>query len=353
MAFNIFVVNPGSTSTKVALFKEKTCIFEKTLQHAPEALGKFTKATSQLDFRLNSIYDIIRDEKADLSSCDAFAGRGGLLRPLKGGTYTVNESMLSDLNSSRYGDHASNLGAVIAYKLAEPYGRPAFVVNPVVVDEMIDEARFTGLPFIKRKSVFHALNQKAIASKTADAMGIPYNQANFIIAHLGGGISVGVHCKGNVIDVNDALEEGPFSPERAGSLPAAQLVDLCFSGRYKKEEIKKLLAGKGGLVAYTGTTDCRKLEEKASADESVRKLLDAMTYKISREICAGAASLYGKVDAVIITGGLARSEAIVESIRKRVSFLGEFKVYPGEDEMSALAEGVLKVLQGIEGALNY
>jgi butyrate kinase len=250
----------------------------------------------------------LSSENISLDSVDAFAGRGGFLKPLGGGTYMVNESMISDLKEAKYGNHASNLGAIIASSLAAVCGKPSFVVNPIVVDEMAEEARFTGLPFIKRKSVFHALNHKAIAARAASELNIDYNEADFIIAHLGGGFSIGVHHMGKVIDVNNAMEEGPFSPERAGSLPSAQLVDLCFSGRYSKDEIKRLLAGKGGLVAYTGTTDVKKLLAAAGENPEIQRLLDAMAYKVSREICAGAASLYGRPDAVIITGGLARSE---------------------------------------------
>lgn len=353
MGIKIFVVNPGSTSTKVALFDGNSCLFDKTIRHNPDEIKAFTTAASQFDYRYATIMEIIGKEGIDPGTMDAFVGRGGILRPLKGGTYIVCEEMLENLKSSRYGDHASNLGAIIAARLAGQYGKTAYVVNPVVVDELMDEARLTGLPDIKRKSVFHALNQKAIAMRAAAEMGIEYGNGRFIVAHLGGGISVGAHDRGQVIDVSNGLEEGPMTPERAGALPTLQLVELCFSGRYTKDQIKKMLVGNGGLIAYTGTSDCRKLEEQAVKDENVRKTVDAMAYGISREICACAAALRGNMDSIIITGGLAYWPYVVDEIKKRVSFLGKILVYPGEDEMAALAEGVIRVLEGREQAYTY
>jgi butyrate kinase len=353
MALKIFVINPGSTSTKVALYDGGSCAFERVIRHDSGELGKFPTAASQLEYRFASMMEAVLSGGVRLETVDAFAGRGGLLRPLKGGTYVVNNLMLDDLRSSKYGDHASNLGAVIASELAVKFGKEAYVVNPPVVDEMMDEARFTGLPQMKRRSAFHALNQKAAAMRAAKEAGMDYSRGRFIVAHLGGGISVGAHELGRVVDVNDALEEGPFSPERAGSLPARQLVELCFSGRYSRDEINRMLVGKGGLFAYTGTTDCRKIEADAARDENVKQLLDAMIYKISREICANAAALCGEIDRIVITGGLAYSSYIIEGIKRRVSFLGQLVVYPGEDEMAALADGTARVLDGREKAMEY
>lgn len=349
MALRIFVVNPGSTSTKIAVFHGNECVLEKAIRHAPTELAAFSAAIDQLEYRLGLILDI----GLDFSSIDAFVGRGGLLKPLESGTWLVDDFMLGDLKNARNGDHASNLGALIASILADRYGKKAYIVDPPAVDEMMDIARLTGLPQIKRKSVFHALNQKAVTRRAANELGLEYNKGKFIVAHLGGGISVGAHDCGRVVDVNDAIEEGPFSPERAGTLPAGQLADLCFSGRYSKPEIKKMLAGKGGLYAHTGTTDCMKLEMEAEKDQKIRLILDAMNYKISKEICACAAALCGDVDAVIITGGLARSKYIIEAIKKRVSFLGKFIVYAGEYEMEALAQGVTRVLEGKEAPKVY
>ncbi len=349
----MFVINPGSTSTKVGVFEGDKCAFEKVIRHDPEDIKGFPTAASQFEYRLKTISGIIADEGIDLKSIDAFVGRGGVLRPLDGGTYIVDEQMIDDLRTSKYGDHASNLGAMIASKLAAQYGKQAYIVNPVVVDELMDEARFTGNPDIKRRTVFHALNQKAVAMRTAIELGIPYEEGNFIIAHLGGGISVGAHKNGRIVEVNNALEEGPFSPERTGNLPSFELVELCFSGQYTKEQMKKLLVGNGGLVAYTGTSDCRELEKKAKEDVEFKKIVDAMAYKIAREICASAAALNGKVDRIAITGGLAYWPYIVQEIKNRVSFLGPVAVYPGEDELTALAEGVLRVVEGKEKALTY
>ncbi|MCX7923080.1 MAG: butyrate kinase [Clostridia bacterium] len=353
MEYNIFAVNPGSTSTKVALFRNSDCIFNRVVRHSPDELKEFTSVASQFEYRFDTIKKAIQEENIKIDSVDAFVGRGGLLRPLKGGTYIVGQSMLDDLMNSKYGEHASNLGAVIASKFAWEYGKKAYIVDPVVVDELMDIARYSGIPEIPRKSVFHALNQKAAALRASSEAGIDYTKGRFIITHLGGGITVGAHDCGRVTDVNNGLEEGPFSPERAGSVPSLQLVEICFSGKYSKDEIKKMLVGKGGLVSYTGTSDCEVLVQMAEKDEKVKKILDAMIYQISREICASAAALCGKIDRIVITGGLAFSKYIVEEIKKRVSFLGEIVVYPGEDEMSALSNGVLRVLEGKETANEY
>lgn len=353
MGYSIFAINPGSTSTKLALFDSGKLVFEKSVAHNVEEVRKFKIAADQLDYRYKFILDLIDQVKVDLSLVDAFVGRGGLLKPLSGGTYRVNEKMLEDLSKSSYGDHASNLGAIIADKFGKKYGKPAYIVNPVVVDEMIDEARYTGLPLIQRISAFHALNQKAVAKKAAKELGIEYEEGNFIVAHLGGGISVGAHRKGRVIDVNNALEEGPFSPERAGSLPVKQLVTLCFSGDYSKEEIEKMLVGKGGFYAHTGTTDVKMVMEKAKTDEKYRKVVNAFTYNLAKEISGLAASLSGKVDRIVITGGLAHSKEIVKAVQERVSFIAPLFVLPGEDELRALEEGVIRVLDGLEETKIY
>lgn len=353
LELNFFIINPGSTSTKAAIFNGGKCIADKVVRHAPEELKHFSTTISQLEYRLEAVRQIISELKTDMSDIDAFVGRGGLLKPLASGTYIINDKMLDDLTNARYGNHASNLGAIIAARLADECGKPAFTANPVVVDELMEEARITGLPFIKRRSVFHALNQKAAAVSAAAEAGIEYSKGRFIVAHLGGGISVGAHKMGRVVDVNNALEEGPFSPERAGSLPVMELVGMCFSGRYTKEEINMMLVGKGGLFAYTGTTDVRKIEEMAQKDANTKLVLDSMIYRISREICASAAALGGKVDRIVITGGLAYSKYVVKELEKRVSFLGKITVLPGEDEMAALAESVLRVYEGKEAALVY
>ncbi len=353
MGHVIFAINPGSTSTKVALFDSGQVVFEKSLAHHVEEVRKFKKAADQLDYRYNFIMKLLEEADISLDHVDAFVGRGGLLKPLDGGTYQVNPPMLEDLSQSTYGDHASNLGAIIADKLGQVYGKPAFIVNPVVVDELIDEARYTGLPLINRISAFHALNQKAVAKKAAEDMGIKYEDGNFIVAHLGGGISVGAHEKGRVIDVNNALEEGPFSPERAGSLPSKQLVNLCFSGKYSKEEIDKMLVGKGGFYAHTGTTDVKLIMEKAKTDPAYRQVVNAFTYNLSKEIAGLAGVLKGKVDRIVITGGLAHSAEIVGAVEESVSFIAPLFVMAGEDELRALQEGVAHVLDGLEQVKTY
>lgn len=353
MGHVIFAINPGSTSTKLALFRSRELVFERSVAHDVDSLRRFKIAADQLEYRFKFIMDVLKEESIDPSIIDAFVGRGGLLKPLSGGTYAVNDRMLEDLSQSTYGDHASNLGAIIADRLGKENKKPAFTVNPVVVDELIDEARFTGLPLINRVSAFHALNQKAVAKKVAKDIGIDYENGNFIVAHLGGGISVGAHKNGRVIYVNNALEEGPFSPERAGSLPTKQLVNLCFSGEYTKDEVNKMLVGKGGFYAHTGTTDVKSIMEKAQSDESYRRVVDAFTYNLSKEISGLAACFAGDVDRIVITGGLAHSKEIVKAVEKRVSFIAPVFVVPGEDELRALEEGVIHVLDGLEEIKSY
>ena len=351
--YKIFAINPGSTSTKLAVFNDSKLEYSRTMEHNPEDLKSFQVAVDQFEFRFELIKHIMKEENIELNKIDAFVGRGGFLKPLAGGTYLVGESMLEDLRESKYGNHASNLGAMIAARFGAFYGKAAYIVDPPVVDEFMEDARFTGLPGISRKSVFHALNQKASAIFAAKEAGMDYNKGRFIVAHLGGGISVGVHELGRVVDVNNALWEGPFTPERAGALPTEDLVDLCFSGEYTKSEIKKLLVGKGGLMAYTGTTDFRKLEKMVEKDVEIKKIMNAFIYRISREICGCAAALNGKIDRIVLTGGLAKSKLLVEGIKNRISFLGTVSVIPGEREMIALAEGVLRVLEGSEEAKEY
>ncbi|MBZ4644756.1 MAG: butyrate kinase [Petroclostridium sp.] len=352
--YKILTINPGSTSTKVAFFQGLECISSRTLQHSSGELEQYSSIMDQYFLRKQAIMEYLSEQNIDYKLLDAVVGRGGLLKPLKGGTYHVNHAMLEDLKNARYGQHASNLGAVIAYEIASLANIPCFIVNPVVVDEFEPLARYSGLPDIPRKSAFHALNQKAVAMRAAKETGKRYDEVNLIVAHLGGGISVAAHCKGKVIDVNNGLEEGPFSPERSGSLPVIQLVDMCFSGQYSKDEIKKKLVGKGGLAAYLGTSDGKEIEQRIDrGDEQARLALEAMAYQIAKEIASCSAVLYGNVDNIIITGGLARDQRLVTWITERVKFIAPVKVYPGENEMSAMAEGAYRVLTGEEKALHY
>lgn len=352
----ILAINPGSTSTKVALFKGTEEIWSDTQRYDAARIREFPNIPAQESFRLEEIRKALGRMKTDVGALDAVVGRGGLLRPIPGGTYAVNVAMLEDLRSCRFGSHASNLGGPLARNLAdEAGGKPAFIVDPVVVDELMDEARLSGIPEIERRSIFHALNQKAVARRAAAEIGKPYEEVNLVVAHMGGGISVGAHKKGMVIDVNNALDgDGPFAPERAGSLPAGELVKYAFSGNVELGEIIRKMVGGGGLVAHLGTNDLREVERRiGEGDEQADLVFRAMAYQVAREIGARSAVLSGEVDAVVLTGGLAFSEKFVEAVRERVSFIAPVKVYPGEDEMAALAQGALRVLSGEEKALVY
>ncbi|MEO0199023.1 MAG: butyrate kinase [candidate division WOR-3 bacterium] len=355
MDFMILVINPGSTSTKVALFKNEEQLFSENITHPAEELSKFHRIIDQYEFRREIILGELAKRGFKVEELKAVVGRGGLLRPIPSGTYKVTERMLEDLRVGVSGEHASNLGALIADAIARPLNIPAFIVDPVVVDEMDPIAKLTGLPFIRRKSILHALNQKRIARIAARDLGKKYEEANLIVVHLGGGISVGAHRKGKIVDVNNALNgDGPFAPERAGSIPAWQLVELCFSGKYTKDEIKKLLAGKGGVIAYLGTNDMRVAEEMVkNGDKKARIVMEAMAYNVAKWIGMMASVLEGQVDAIVLTGGLAYYKDFVEWIEKRVRFIAPLKVYPGGDEMRALAEGALRVLRGEEEAKIY
>lgn len=353
--FRILAVNPGSTSTKIAVYDNDKEIFSVNVKHPAEEVAKYPKIMDQYDFRKDAILDMLNQKGIETKSLSAVVGRGGLLAPIPGGTYRVNEKMLADLKQGVQGEHASNLGGLIANAIAEPLGIPAFIVDPVVVDEMEVFARYTGRPEIKRRSIFHALNHKASARKAARDMGKHYEELNLIVAHLGGGISIAAHKQGKVVDVNNALNgDGPIAPERAGSLPAWDLVSMVLDGKYTKDEWRKMLAGKGGVVAYLGINDMREVEEQVKAgDEKAREVLGAVAYTVAKEIGSRAAVLEGKVDAVILTGGLAFDKLFVEWVSRRVGFIAPVKVYPGENEMEALAQGATRVLSGEETAQEY
>ncbi len=352
----LFIINPGSTSTKIGLFHEARCIFDLTINHQPAELQLAGNLAGQLPLRLAAVDEVLTRSLAEnqLTTQDltAIVARGGLLKGLPSGTYRVNSAMLADLQANRYGEHASNLGAVIADRLASRLGLTAYVVDPPSVDEMDDIARFTGSPRFRRRSIFHALNQKAVAREAAVKLGKPYEQCKLIVAHLGGGISVGAHLGGRVVDVTNALEEGPFSPERAGSLPTLQLLDFCFSSKYSHNEISRMLNGKGGLFAYTGLTDVQTIEQTAARPD-YRQLLEAMAYQIAKEITAMAAVLSGQIDAVVLTGGIAHSQWLTSLIIERVAFLGPVMLHPGEDELAALAAGARRVIEGTENCREY
>lgn len=352
----LFIVNPGSTSTKIAIFEGERPLLMETLRHSAEELGQYTRVFEQYPVRRDLILrwmESIGVRPVDLA---AAVGRGGILRPIPGGTYKVGQRMLADLKEGALGEHAANLGAAIAHEVAAAAGGiPAYIVDPVVVDEMEPVARISGMPGMPRRSLFHALNQKATARRAARDLGRSYQDLNLILVHLGGGVTVGAHRKGRVIDVNNGLDgEGPMSPERAGSLPSVSVVHLCFSWRYSLPEISKMIVGRGGLVAHLETNDARTVErlvEEGSAHAEM--VYRAMAYQVAKEIGRAAVALQGQVDRVVLTGGLAYSKVLTFWIAERVRWIAPVAVYPGEDEMQALAEGALRVLRGEEEAREY
>ncbi|OFI06841.1 butyrate kinase 2 [Clostridium acetireducens DSM 10703] len=355
MSYKLLIINPGSTSTKIGVYEDENQILEETLRHSAEEIGKYATIYEQFEFRKEVILKVLKEKNFDINTLDAVVGRGGLLKPIESGTYAVNDAMLEDLKVGVSGQHASNLGGIIANEIAKGLNIPSFIVDPVVVDEMDEVARISGMPEIERKSKFHALNQKAVAKRYAKENNKKYEDLNLIIGHMGGGASVGAHKKGRVVDVNNALDgEGPFSPERAGGVPIGDLVKLCYSGKYTLEEMFKKINGKGGVVAYLNTNDFREVEEKAVAgNKDFKLMLDAFVYQIGKEIGKCATALCGKVDAIILTGGIAYSKVVTEKIKEMVSFIAPVVIYPGEDELLALAQGGLRVLKGEEKAKEY
>jgi butyrate kinase len=355
MAEKILVINPGSTSTKIAVFDGEKELLNETIRHDSGELAKFDSITDQYDFRASIIQQALENEGISVDDFDGVIGRGGLLHPIPGGIWQVNDRMVEDLRNGVNGQHASNLGGMIARQIAERAGAPSYIADPVVVDELQDLARISGHPELPRKSIFHALNQKAVARHAAEELGKRYEECRFIIAHMGGGISVGAHINGEVVDVNNALNgEGPFSPERSGTLPAGQLVQLCFSGKYEQKEIMKMLKGQGGFMAYLGTADGREVDERRkSGDTEADLIFSAMAYQVAKEIGALSTVLEGKIDAIVLTGGLAYNESLVDMIKQRISFLGRVFSYPGEGEIEALHEAALRAVRGEETPQVY
>ncbi|GHT65689.1 putative butyrate kinase [Bacteroidia bacterium] len=352
----LLAINPGSTSTKIAVFEGNKNVFQVTLRHSSEEIAKFATVADQYVFRKEIILQKLQDAKINIQKIDVVVGRGGIVKPVESGVYEVNDALKDDLRSAKYGEHASNLGAIIADDIAKslPKAR-AFIADPVVVDELQDVARITGLPSMQRISIFHALNQKAIARTYAKEVGKPYESLNLIIAHMGGGITIGAHLQGKVVDVNNAIDgDGPFSPERSGALPPGQLVELCFAGTHSKAEIKKLIAGKGGLVAHLNSNDMQTVAAQANGGDAKAKLVaDAMAYQVGKSIGAAAAVLHGKVDAILLTGGIAYNDITINYIKTMVTFIAPVRVYPGEDEMGALAGNVNDALKGIVPIKKY
>ena len=360
--YRLLVINPGSTSTKVAVYEDEQPLFVETLRHSSQEIGAFTHILDQYDLRLDVILGLLRQRQIPLASLSGVVGRGGLLRPIPSGTYGVNGKMVSELSRrDKEREHASNLGALIAREIAGQAGVPAYIVDPVCVDEFEDLARVSGLPEIERKSLSHALNLKATARRAAQDLGRPYGELDLVVVHLGGGISVTAHRRGQMVDVNQALDgTGPFAPERSGGLPVGDVVRLCFGiAPYEGmnltyDEMFKKLAGHGGLVAHLGTNNALEVEQRITAgDEHAKLVYEAMAYQIAKEIGSMATVLKGVVDGIAIAGGLAHSEMLIGWIRERVSWIAPVLVYPGEDEMLALAQGALRVLSGTEPAWEY
>lgn len=353
VTFQVLAINPGSTSTKIALFQGDTVILKEEISHTRETMATFATIMDQFDFR----YQLVKEALAstDLTNVAGIVGRGGLLRPMAGGTYEVNDAMQQDLEIGVSGQHASNLGGLLARKIAKDHGVAAYIVDPVVVDELASVARYSGNVNIERQSIFHALNHKAVARNVAAKLGRTYETSNFIVAHLGGGISVGSHQQGRVIDVNNALDgDGPMSPERSGSLPMASFLAWAFEKDTSEEALHKELVGRGGLVSYKGTNDLRDIERQIKAgDKEALALFEAMAYQVAKEIGANAAVLKGEIDAIILTGGLARSDNFIKEISQYIQWMAPIVTEPGEDEMAALNEGAQRILQGIEEAKVY
>ena len=351
----LLLVNPGSTSTKMAVWRGSEPLFSRTVQHGAAELANFHSIAEQHDFRKRVILEILRENGCCLSDFTAVVGRGGLLRPLPAGTYRVDAAMIADLEAGVQGEHASNLGGLIAAELAREAGITAYVVDPVVVDEMDEVAKLTGHPRIFRQSVFHALNHKAVAHLACRKLNKTYAGSRLIVAHLGGGISVGVHRDGRVVDVNNALDgDGPMAPERAGSLPAGQWLSECLRPERDAAGLRRQLAGLGGWKAHLGTSNAREVHERmVQGDRQAALVFEATAYQVAKEIGAAATVLEGKVDAIVFTGGLAHDADLIGRITARVAFIAPVLVFPGEDEMRALAEGVLRVLRGEEPLRIY
>ncbi|MEA3508391.1 MAG: butyrate kinase [Synergistota bacterium] len=350
----VLAINPGSTSTKIAWYKGDQELWRETVRHDPEKISSFPGVADQYEYRLETIEKNGSTQGSSLDELSAVVGRGGLLDPIPGGTYAVDDLLLKHLRRGKPWEHASNLGGILASVIAGPRDIPAFIVDPVAVDELDDVARLTGLPEFPKRSLGHALNIKAAVRRAATDLGKAWDEINAVVVHLGGGISVCAHRKGRMIDLNNANEFGPFSPERAGGVPAGDLLRLCYGGDYEMKELRKRLVGNGGLMAYLGTSDMREVGERILAgDVKAKEAYSAMAFQIAREIGAYAASLSGEVDAVLVTGGIAHDSHFVALIQERVQWIAPVLIYPGEDEMQALAEGALRVLDKSEEAKKY
>ncbi len=355
MSYKILVINPGSTSTKIGVFEDETLLFEETLRHTTEELAGYNLIVEQKDFRRKVILDVLAEKNFDINTLDVCVGRGGMLKPIPGGTYPVSDELLEDLKIGVQGQHASNLGGILAKEIGDQVGVPSFIADPTVVDELMPSSRLSGMPDIPRRSVFHALNQKAVARRYAKETGKKYEELNLIVVHMGGGVSVGAHLKGKVVDVYNALDgDGAFSPERAGGVPTGDLVKMCFSGEYTQQEVMKKILGNGGFNAYIGSNDARDLEKMVNeGDEHAKLVQDAFYQQVAKDIGAMATVLRGEVDQIILTGGISYSKHTCEELEKRAGFIAPFTIYPGEDELLALAQSAIRVMNGEEEPKQY
>ena len=355
MAIKSLIINPGSTSTKIGVFEDETLLFEETLRHSTEEIAKYASIVDQKDFRKQIILDLLAKKDFDMKSLQVIVGRGGMLKPIPGGTYAVSDELLADLKVGVQGQHASNLGGILAREIADAIGVPSYIVDPVVVDELMPISRYSGVPELPRTSVFHALNQKAVAKRYAKEQGKAYDSLNLVVVHMGGGVSVGAHEKGQVVDVFNALDgDGAFSPERAGAVPSGALIKMCFSGQYTEKEVYKKIVGNGGFNAYVGTNDMRDVEKMVlDGDEKAAETREAFIMQVAKNIGSMACVLKGKVDQIVITGGIAYDKVVVSGLKERAGFIAPITVYPGEDELLALAQGALRVMNGEEKAMVY
>lgn len=355
MSVKSLIINPGSTSTKIGVFEDETLLFEETLRHSTEEIESYASIADQKDFRKEIITNLLAEKKFDIKTLGMVVGRGGMLKPIPGGTYEVTDTLLNDLKIGVQGQHASNLGGLLAREIADSIGIPSYIVDPVVVDELAPISRYSGVPELPRTSVFHALNQKAVAKRYAKQIGKPYADLNLIVVHMGGGVSVGAHSNGKIFDVFNALDgDGAFSPERAGGVPSGALIKMCFSGKYTEKEVYKKIVGNGGFNAYMGTNDMRKVEDLVNAgDEKATEVCNAFIHQIAKDIGSMACALKGKVDQIILTGGIAYDRNVVQGLKGAAEWIAPFTVYPGEDELLALVQGGLRVLNGEEKAMTY
>ena len=355
MSVKSLIINPGSTSTKIGVFEDETLLFEETLRHSTEEIASYASIVDQKDFRKQIILDLLKEKAFDINSLQVIVGRGGMLKPIPGGTYAVSDDLLNDLKIGVQGQHASNLGGILAREIGDSIGVPSYIVDPVVVDELMPISRYSGVPELPRTSVFHALNQKAVAKRYAKEQNKPYDSLNLIVVHMGGGVSVGAHEKGRVVDVFNALDgDGAFSPERAGAVPTGALIKMCFSGKYTEKEVYKKVVGNGGFNAYVGTNDMRDVEKMVqNGDQKAEETREAFIMQVAKNIGSMSCVLKGKIDQIIITGGIAYDNVVIAGLKERAGFIAPVTVYPGEDELLALAQGALRVMNGEEKALDY